>query len=260
MDAIVTAGGIPGPDDPLYPLTQGIAKAMLPLAGKPMIQWVIQALDAATQVDDILIIGLEASSAIRSARPLHFLPNQGGMIENVQSGLRKVLEIHPAAKHALIVSSDVPAITGEMLDWLVTQVQSSAPADDDAYYNVVTRQVMETRFPGAKRTYVHLKDMEVCGGDVNVASTALANNNDGLWREIVSSRKNPLQQAALLGLDTLALVLSRQATLEDAVRRVCQRVGLRGRALVCPYAEIGMDVDKPHQHAMLEADLLRARS
>ena len=34
IDAVVMAGGVPGPDEPLYPLTQGRPKALLPLAGR----------------------------------------------------------------------------------------------------------------------------------------------------------------------------------------------------------------------------------
>lgn len=37
MDAIVTAGGIPKPDEPLYVRTQGQSKALLDVNGKPMI-------------------------------------------------------------------------------------------------------------------------------------------------------------------------------------------------------------------------------
>ncbi len=58
MDAIVTAGGIPQPGEPLYEYTQGISKAMLDVAGKPMIQWVLKALDEAATIDKVIIIGL----------------------------------------------------------------------------------------------------------------------------------------------------------------------------------------------------------
>jgi hypothetical protein len=30
---------------------------------------------------------------------------------------------------------------------------------------------------------------------------------------------------------------------------------MTGTAIVCPYAEVGMDVDKPHQLEMIRADL-----
>ena len=36
-------------------------------------------------------------------------------------------------------------------------------------------------------------------------------------------------------------------------------MNITGRAIVCPYAEVGMDVDKPHQLEIMRADL-RKRS
>ncbi len=57
MDAIVTAGGIPLPEDPLYPYTEGHSKAMLEIAGKPMIQWVLDALSASSKVENVILIG-----------------------------------------------------------------------------------------------------------------------------------------------------------------------------------------------------------
>ena len=47
MDAIVTAGGIPRPEDPLYTYSHGDSKALIDVAGKPMIQWVLEGLEQA---------------------------------------------------------------------------------------------------------------------------------------------------------------------------------------------------------------------
>jgi hypothetical protein len=49
----------------------------------------------------------------------------------------------------------------------------------------------------------------------------------------------------------LLLVATRLITLEGAVKRVVKRLDLDARALLNPYAEIGMDADKPHQLAIL---------
>jgi hypothetical protein len=32
---------------------------------------------------------------------------------------------------------------------------------------------------------------------------------------------------------------------------------LKGKVLVCPYAEVGMDVDKPHQLEIMRLDLAK---
>jgi hypothetical protein len=51
------------------------------------------------------------------------------------------------------------------------------------------------------------------------------------------------------------LLLIRQMTIEQAEKKVSQRIGLKGKVLRCPYAEVGMDIDKPHQLEILQADL-----
>ncbi len=257
MDAVVTAGGIPKPEDPLYEYTRGGAKALLDIAGKPMIQWVLDALSGSQLIDRVVVIGLEAESGVACAKPLTFLPNQGGILDNVRTAIAKVVEINPQAEMILMVSSDIPAITSEMVDWAIN---AALETEDDLYYNVITRAVMEARFPGSNRSYVKLKDVHVCGGDMNMVRVSATHGNDELWERLVEARKNALKQAAILGFGTLILLLFRRLSLGAAVPRASKSLGLRGRAIVCPYAEIAMDVDKPHQLEIIRADLAKRRS
>jgi len=252
MDAIVAAGGIPQPGEPLYEYTRGGCKALLDVAGKPMIQWVLDALGTSSEVDNIVLIGLEPDSGVTCPKKLYFMPNQGGMIENLLAGLSEVMVHNPSATYVLAVSSDIPALKGEMVDWAI---KTAMETQHDFYYNVVTRQVMEKRFPNSNRSYTHLKDAELCGGDMNVFRAITADSHEALWNKIVDSRKNVFKQAALIGYDTLLLLLLRAITVEQAAERVSKRLGIRGRAVICPYAEVAMDVDKPHQLEMLRADL-----
>jgi len=257
MDAIVTAGGIPLPEEPLYPATQGHPKALVDIAGKPMIQWVLDALTQSSVIENVILVGLSEKSDVTCGKPLYFIPNQGKMLENLRAGAEKVLEINKKARHVLLVSSDIPAISGEMVDWAVNTAMQT---DEDIYYNIIQREVMEKRFPSSKRTYTRLKDMEVCGGDMNVGRLGLLTSEDtDLWEKITNARKNPLMQAGLIGFDTLFLLLFRQLTLEKAAANIMKRLKITGRAIVCPYAEIGMDIDKPHQLEILRADLAKAQ-
>ena len=252
MDAIVTAGGIPQPGEPLYEYTQGGSKALLDIAGKPMIQWVLDALDGAKTIDRVVVIGLTEDSKVTSSKLAAFIPNQGSMVDNVRAGIIKVLEINPGAQYSVVASSDVPGITNKIIDWLVTTAMET---QDEAYYCVIPRPVMEKRYPESKRTYTRLKDVELCGGDVNIIKTSLVTQNDALWDKLVAARKNVLKQAALIGYDTLFLLLFRMVTMDQAVQKVTKRLKISGRALVSPYAEIGMDVDKPFQLQIMRADL-----
>ncbi len=253
MDAIVTAGGVPLPEEPLYAATQGHPKAMVDVAGKPMIQWVLDALTDARSIDNVIIVGLTDKSGLKCGKRMYFVSNQGKMVENLQAGAKKTLEINPKAEHVLLVASDIPAITGEMVDWMVTTAMQTKL---DVYYNVIQREVMEKRFPGSKRTWTHFKDMEICGGDLNVArvKTIIGDDTD-LWRKITDSRKSPLKQAALIGFDTAFLLLTGKLTLQKAEKDITARLKVTGKVIVCPFAEVGMDVDKPHQLEIMRADL-----
>lgn len=252
MDAIVTAGGIPQPDDPLYAYTQGRHKALLDIAGKPMIQWVLDGLTESKTIENIIVIGLPDKSAISSPKIRSISEDHGGMFENVRQGVKLMLEINPSAQHVLLASSDIPTIRGYMVDWVVEKAMQT---DEDIYYNVITRSVMEARFPTSKRSYTKLKDVEVCGGDMNVIRSITASTNDELWQKIIASRKNVFKQAALIGYDTLVLLLLKRITLDQAVKKVTKKLSISGRPLICPYAEVGMDVDKPHQLEIIRADL-----
>ncbi len=255
MDAILTAGGIPLPEEPLYLATQGRPKAMVDVAGRPMVQWVLDALTEAKSVENVVVVGLTEKSEISCGKKMYFVPNQGNMVENLQAGARMVLEINKKAKQVLIVSSDIPTITGEMVDWVV---ENAGLTDEDIYYHIIQKDVMDRRFPGSKRTWTRLKDMQVCGGDLNVARLKfLSGDDEDIWYKITDARKNPLKQAALFGLDTAFLLVIRQLSLEKAETSILSRLGITGHAVVCPYAEVGMDVDKPHQLEMVRKDLTK---
>jgi GTP:adenosylcobinamide-phosphate guanylyltransferase len=254
MDAIVTAGGIPQPEDPLYTYSQGDSKALIDIAGKPMIQWVLDALSDAKLVDNVIIIGLSPKSGLTCKKPMHFLSNQGRMLANIVVGVNKSLELNKKNKYVLIVSSDIPALKSEMVDWLI---ETSMETRDDLYYGVCPKDVMEARFPGSRRTYTPLKDMAVCGADINISHVRNATEHLEMWEQLIGTRKSPLKQAGIIGLGTLLALFLRQLTLEDAVRRVSERVGIKGRAIVWSHAEPCMDVDKPHQLELLREDLAK---
>jgi NDP-sugar pyrophosphorylase family protein len=94
MDAIVTAGGIPNPEDPLYSFLKGDAKALVDVAGKPMIQWVLDALGGAKRVNNVIVVGLSPKSGVTCKKPLYFVSNQGRMLANIVAGVNKALEIN----------------------------------------------------------------------------------------------------------------------------------------------------------------------
>ena len=254
MNAIVLAGGIPQPGEKLYSYANGDPKALIDMAGKPMVQWVLDALGEAKSVDQVIVIGLSAKSDLNCKKPLHFLSNQGRMLANVVAGVNRSLELTPKGEYVLVVSADIPALKGSMVDWLV---KTAMETRDDLYYGVCPREVMEARYPASNRTYTKLKDMEVCGADVNITHYRMATEHLDTWEQLMGNRKSPLRQAAIIGLDTLFQIATRQLTLQDVVKRASQRIGIKGRAIIWDKAEPCMDVDKPHQLELMREDLAK---
>ena len=254
MDAIVTAGGIPLPEEPLYTYTNGDFKALVDIAGKPMIQWVLDALSDAKHVDNVIIIGLSPKSDISCKKPLHFVSNQGRMLANIVAGVYKAVELNPEAEHVLAVSSDIPGITAEMVDWLI---ETCMETKEDIYYGVVPREVMEARYPGSNRTYTKLKDVQLCGADMHIAHVSMGTDPDHLemWEDLIGNRKSPFKQAATIGFGTLFKLVTRSITLDELVATVTKRIGITGRPIIWEHAEPGMDVDKPHQLEILREDM-----
>lgn len=254
IDVIITAGGIPTPEDSLYPFTGGRSKALIDVAGKPMIQWVLDAVGSVDFIEHVVIIGLVSKDGIGCQKPMVFVPDHGSMLDNIRAGVNKVMELNPSMEYVILVSSDIPSITSEMIEWVKDKIKEE---EADISYCVIPRQVMESRFPDSNRSFIRFKDLEICGGDIIVFRAEVAYGRDMIWNRLISARKSALKQASMIGFDLLLLMALRLLTLEEAIKRVSNRLGLTGKALLSPYAEIGMDIDKSHQLEILRADLLK---
>jgi GTP:adenosylcobinamide-phosphate guanylyltransferase len=253
MDAIVLAGGVPAPDSALYAYTKGNPKALLKIGDKLMIQWVLDALDQADTIDGIIVVGCEdRQSEMHSQKIITFKPASEDIIQNFQRGAEAVLEHNPDAKSVAVVSSDIPMLTADGVNWVINQ---TLDANLDIYYCVVDQKQMEKRFPDSARSYVKLRDMNVCGGDLSVINLDLYKSRKEFWRKIFEARKSYLHQASLIGFDILLLLLLRRLTLEDVVQKVTQRLDITGKGLISPFPELAMDIDKPHQAEIALAEL-----
>ena len=249
--ATVSAGWDPE-GDPLSEYTQGKPKALIPIAGKPMISYVVEALAGSRYIEHIIIVALDPSAGVEFPVPIEYVPDAGGILDNAEAGLRYALTHYPDLDAVLLCTSDVPTITAPIVDAFIEECLRT---DHDLYYTVVERSVMEKRFPGSRRSYVHLRDGDFAGGDILLARPGLVVTERELWRKLSAARKNALQQARLLGLWTFVRLITNRLSLAEAERRACKALNVRGRVVPFPYAEVGMDVDKPFQLEIVRADL-----
>ncbi len=257
MDCIVLAGGTLMEKDALATGRVGQPKTLIEVAGKPLVQWVLDALEDAPSVERVVVAGLGVEVAL-SATKLHAcLPDQGGMLGNILAGIAWIREHSETPPRWILgCSGDTPLVTGEMLEWLIGK---ATEPDVDFYYTVVPQEQMLERFPTSQRSYVRFTDMIVAGGDVHIADPAVFDHHLSLWEDLIGQRKQVLKQARRLGAGFFASLLLHRLSTPDLERRVERKLGLRVRVLPAPYPELGMDVDKPEQLDLCR-QLLKART
>jgi GTP:adenosylcobinamide-phosphate guanylyltransferase len=244
IDCILMAGGVPQEEDLLYEYTQGKPKALLDVAGKPMGQWVLDALDAAPSVRNIVVVGLEDEDVLASSKIARYLSDQGSMLKNILAGIDWVLERDPATQHVLASSSDIPLITATMVECLLAQCADPAV---DIYHTAVLREKMEGRFPESRRSYVHFIEGDFAAGGIHVVAPHIGHKHQDLWNDLLNSRKDALKQAARLGPVFFAKLIAHRLSLTELERLALEKFGLNVRALPVDDPEMGMDADKPFQ-------------
>jgi GTP:adenosylcobinamide-phosphate guanylyltransferase len=254
MDCVITAGGRPGPDDSLYPYTQGQPKALLDMAGQTMLERVVAGLQASRYVDDIVVVGLEEADIqkLQFRRPISHLPNHGSLVQNALAGVAWARKNRPTATELLLSSADIPLLTGPLVDSLV---ESCRPFDHILYYLMATQETMEKRFPGSKRTFVPLADARIAGGDIFLVQPHIVDGNQELWDTITNARKHAWKLARIVGFGTLLKYLLRRLSIADLEKIGLRLLGNPVKIIFTPHAELVMDADKPYQVDLLRREL-----
>jgi len=253
MDAIVAAGHTPGKIDALLEYTGAEKKALIPIAGKPMIKWVSDALVGSQYVDRLCLVGLDESCGIDfGPKPVIFVPDQGRLTKNLWAGGWRVLQDTTDRDRLLVCACDIPLITTPIVDEHIAAMAATAP---DICYTIVERATMLARFPTSRRSYTRLREGVFCGGDLNMASSRALETNKQLWDDLLEARKSALRQAWRVGVWTLLQLATGTLSIAAAEKRADKILGVRCRVVRTPHAEIGMDVDKPFQLDIVRAEL-----
>ncbi len=254
MDVVVTAGFDPQRPDPLATACGVPQKALIEIAGRPLVWWTVQALRSCPLIERIVVVGLDPSNAPDLGQEVTCLPNQPDHLENVVQGVNWLLRDQPSLEYGMIASGDIPLLQPETIQWFI---EACGETDHDFYYSIVQDEVMESQFPGAGRSYVRIKEGRFCGGDLFVFRPSVLQANLALARRLMAQRKNPLQQARLFGWKTLLKVALGRLSIAEGEAVASRLLGCRARVVVSPYADLAMDVDKPHQLAMVRDVLTR---
>lgn len=245
LDAVVLAGR--ANEGKLKCASPEAWEALIDIAGRPMLQYVVDALESASSIGEIIVVGPGEvfRDRIRSARA-RYIPQGGSMIDNLSRGF----EALSGCDKGLICTCDIPLITPRVVDGFTAECEAE---DADFYYPVVRREMAERFYPGVKRTYATVADGTFTGGNMFVARLKTAGKLRKTLEFLVENRKKPLRMAAVLGVPFIVKLLFRRLSIREAEAKVFRLYGVRAKAVLTAFPEIGIDVDKPS-----DLDLARA--
>ncbi|MCO6453218.1 MAG: nucleotidyltransferase family protein [Caldilineales bacterium] len=254
--AVVLAGYAPDRPDPLAVAMGGDRKALLDLVGKPMVWWVVDALRQSKRIGPIFIVGMSPEDGVDFGVDVQYVPNQTSHFDNIMAGVNAAQDNDPTNEFLMGVSGDIPLLKAETIDWFV---QVCEDMGGDFFYSFVQDKTMESQFPGSARSFVPLKEGRFCGGDLSMARAAIAKDNEQLIRDLLDRRKNAFQQVRLAGFGTVIKFLFRRLSVHDIEKVAARLIQCNARAVQSPYADLGMDIDKPQQLEMARR-ILAARA
>lgn len=245
IPALVMAGGMAGPD---FSAASGLpdapgSRALAPIDGRPMVRYVLRALQAAETVGKVLVVAPPGFPEQPEA-DAHVSADEG-LAENIRAGIQAAGD----APFVLIVTADIPFLTPQAVDDYVRQALA---ADADLCYAAIDRAACERQFPGMPRTYLRIGQNRFTGGNVAFQRVSAYERQMSVLQDAYKRRKSPLFLARLIGLGNVVRFLAGKLTFSDIEAASSRLMGVQCRLLTSSYAEIGTDVDRP-------TDLVMAR-
>ena len=214
-------------------------EALIDIGGKPMVQYVIDALRQSSRIGRVLVVGPpdELEPRVHGSN-LEFVSSRERIVDNINAALDHL----PPDERVLIATCDIPLINGAIVDGFI---DLCAGREADLFYPVVEKSINERRFPHVRRTYVNLIEGSYTGGNMFIIDPWIRKTVTEKVNAFLKYRKNPVKMAGLLGWSFVWRLLTHRLSLAELEVKGSKFFGIRGAVIVCPYPEIGVDVDKP---------------
>lgn len=240
---LVLAGSRDGAQDPLARLGRVAHKAMLPVAGRPMIDRVLETLEGTPGLGPVHV-SIEAPEALEGlARRCKCLPTASGPSGSV------ALAIERLGTPLLVTTADHPLLRA---GWIIDFMKRAEESGCDLAVGVALRSTIERDVPHTKRTYIPLNDMEFSGCNLFFLRTDRARAVITLWQKLERDRKHPFRMARTLGWSMLLRALCRRLTSRALVARIADLTGARVALIPIDDGRAAVDVDKPQDLALVE--------
>ncbi|MEQ1508975.1 MAG: nucleotidyltransferase family protein [Sphingopyxis sp.] len=250
--AVILAGQRPG-TDPLAAHFGETYKALIPIAGEPMVTHVVRTLSSVVVIGRIIVLAQQPdimAPAVAAGGHATLMVSQSGISQSILS----VAGSDDAPWPLLVTTADHPLLTRAMVEAFIAQ-----SVDADVAVAMVARKTMIAQFPGARRTWLRFADGAWSGANLFALMGPEALPALRLWAEAEADRKRPWRLFSHFGLSLALRAITRTIGLAHALNLAGNKLGMRVRLVAMADPMAAIDVDKLLDHQQAES-LLKARA
>jgi GTP:adenosylcobinamide-phosphate guanylyltransferase len=246
--ALVLAGSRPGRDAFAEAFGTDL-KALIPLAGEPMVARPVRVLLASENVGEVIVFGpasCRLADAVPSDPRLQF--RESG--DSIASTILALCDDPSTRWPLLVTTADHVLLDTAMVDEFCRSAEGA-----DIAIGVVERKALLQRLPETQRTWLKFRGGAYTGANLFALKSPDVRPAIEQWRAVEQDRKKAWRIMSLLGPAALLLVALRLVSLDEVLAQLSGRLGLRLKAVKLSNPLAGVDVDKPEDHALAEAIL-----
>lgn len=250
--AVLLAGSRPGPD-PFAEQFGTDLKALIAIAGEPMVRRPVRSLLASDRVGQIVVLS-QAPSRIADvivSNPSISIRKSAGTIAETMLALCG----DPETRWPLLVTTADHAL----LDTSTVDEFCSAATGADLAVAVVERDLMMKRFPRSERTWLKFRGGAYTGANLFALATPKVIPIIQMWRSVEQDRKKGWRLIATLGPLVLTGALLRLLSIDHVLQLLARKFDASAKVVRLSNPMAGIDVDKPADHTLVE-DILAGRA
>lgn len=254
--AILLAGRRPGVD-PLAAHFGVQSKALVAVDGEPMLSRVARCLSQTPGIRRVIVLAQDID-ALMAAPEMAWASSDPRVVasrsgEGISRSILDVIRRHNIQWPVLVTTADNVLLTPQLLSHFLAEAHGC-----DVAVGLVSRSTMVRAYPQTRRSWLRFRGEAYTGANLFALRTGATVRALELWQDVEQDRKSLPRVAMHFGPWLLLRILLRSMRLQDAVRCAGRRLGLLARTVTLPFAEAGIDVDKPSDHALAEM-ILRDR-
>jgi len=249
--ALVLAGQRPGVDR-LAAHFGREAKALIPVAGEPMLARVLRALADTPQIARIIVMAQDAPTLLEDPS-LAWTKGDARIIARVSGrtisgSVLAAVEDPAVGLPVLVTTADNVMLTPAT----VTEFVTGAGAGD-VCVAFVERGNLERAVGPNRRTWLTFRDGAFTGANLFALTGPGSFHALRFWEKVEADRKSVLRLAAHFGPVLMVKLLLKRMTLGQALAAAGERLGVSAAPVLLADGRMGVDVDKPEDHTLAES-------